>query len=541
MLKSIFITISTCLVVLFTLLQNAQSEGGGCEFNGGCGPITPPWQFPVDYKPADFVEPIQGMADSSSDSFNMRELVGTSINGMLEESCGGYCIVGFCAHLKLGFSLSKGAYYYTIISPRLEHALPDLIITSYDETGSEPLKEWRQTFGRVIGTANKSIGSLSGSPDGLQGGRSDPLEQGVHQTVSFKEVDIVGHPLAMLPGLVNEGKPPKLKKYKIPSYPKVTTFSPTKQSASTKKTLKETGIDFNPKDLKVPTLSDATSAVKSKMKKAIKSIELAGQLAAIKESAQTVKNIKEIINTALDITEATVRGSVYGNFISPRFRAPRLFCSTDVKPFQPYYLTFADAFWWRSGYPLTDGPISGTDHSKTIINPLSTDTLQKTSSVKEVLTKEVWGNLYPRDGSINQSHDAKTASVLAWRAMDALQTAVKSGHRVGVPLPKSGTSRKRDRWQMIYPQVKACQATPYYAQGSDLTIDSLLPSSKGGYAWNYYRTYDCCSNTSGKKIGEAELPKICLPLSNVLAGIDEDRAAYEQYLEDLKNQGGGDK
>ncbi len=234
-----------------------------------------------------------------------------------------------------------------------------------------------------------------------------------------------------------------------------------------------------------------------------------------------------------------VRGSVYGNFAKPRFRAPKLFCPTDVKAFQPYYLSFADSFWWRSGYPLTDGPISGTDHSKTIINPLSTDTLQKTKSVKEVLKKEIWGNLYPRDGSINQSHDAKTASVLAWRGMDVLHTAVKSGHRVGVKLPKGDTSRKNDRWQLIYPEVKNCRADPYYPQGKDLAIDSLLPSNKGAYAWNYYRTYDCCSNSSGKKIAEKKLPKICLPLSDVLAGIDQDRSAYEAWLAAQDNQNGG--
>jgi len=525
-----------CYIVLFTpVLFIDVAAKGGCSSGGdgdgtNCGPQAPPWLFNFDNSPENFLEPPAGMTDSSADTFNLKELIGTSINGMLEESCGGYCITGFCAHLKLGFSIRRGAYYYTIISPKLEHGLPELLVTSYNHNGDEPLKEWQKTFGKAIGAANKGVSNFTQYPDGLQGGRADPLEQGDHQTVSFKEVDIVGHPLAALPALINEGTKASFKNYKIPDFGAVRDFKKTKLSSSTKEDLDDAGLGFNAKSIKSPSLADAKSAIKKKTKKAIKSLDVAKKLEEIKTAAQTIKNIKKTVNTALTATEATVRGSVYGNFLRPRFRAPKLFCSTDVKPFQPYYLSFADSFWWRSGYPLTDGPISGTDHSGTIINPLSTDTLQKTSSVKQVLTKEIWGNLYPRDGSINQSHDAKTASVLAWRGMDVLHTAVRSGHRVGVKLPKGDTSRSRDRWQLIYPQVKNCRADPYYPQGSDLTIDSLLPSKAGAYAWNYYRTYDCCSNTSGTKIAEQDLVKICLPLSDVMAGIDEDRAAYEAWL-----------
>lgn len=513
-----------------------QNGGNGCGFNFN----RKPWLFNVDSSPSSFVEPPAGMADSNADSFNLKDLIGTSINGILEEDCGGYCITGFCAHLKVGFSLTKGLYYYTIISPRLEHALPDLLVTSYNNNGDEPLKEWQKTFGKVIGTANTGIASIIKYPDGLQGGRADPLEQGDHQTVSFKEVDIVGHPLAALPALINEGSKPAFRDYKIPNFGAVRDFTASPQTTTVKQARNEAGLGIDPSKIKAPTLANAKTEVKAKVKTAIQSLDVAKKLEEIKEAAQTIKNIKETINIALTSTEAVVRGSVYGNFLRPRFRAPRLFCPTDVKAFQPYYLSFADSFWWRSGYPLTDGPISGTDHSGTVINPLSMDTLQKVASVSDLATKEIWGNLYPRDGSINQSHDAKTGSVLAWRGMDVLHTAVKSGHRVGVPLPtRNATSRANDRWQLIYPEVKNCRADPYYPQGADLAIDSLLPSKKGAYAWNYYRTYDCCSNTSGSKIADQKLVKICLPLSDVLAGIDEDRDAYEAWLLAQQNQGGG--
>ncbi len=528
--------IALCAFVFQSSVVVAENDRGGD--GGGYIPLKPESWGTFSSDPSVFIEPSNGMSDSSAETFSLTELVGTSVNGMLEDDCGGYCIVGFCAHLKIGFSLSKGIYYYTIISPKIEHAMADLLVSSYDDEGGEPLQEWRDSAGRLIGATNDQIANTMNSPDGLQGGRSDPLEQGEHQTISFKEVDIIGHPLAMLPGLVNSGSSPSFTGYKIPDYQLGVSRKRKNPNNATLNGLSEGGMSFNPSELETSDINSATSLVKNSVAGAIQALNPAEKVDDLATAAQTIKNIRKVLSVMLTASETTVRGSVVGNFLSPRFRAPNLFCPTDVKAFQPYYLTFADSFWWRSGYPLTDGPISGTDHSSTVVNPFSTDTLQTTSGVAGLATNEIWGRLYPRDGTINQSHDAKTASVLAWRAMDVLHTAVKTGHRVGVTLPTSATSPK---WQLIFPEVKNCRADPYYPQGADLTIDSLMPSGHGGYAWNYYRTYNCCSNTSGRKLTEAPLPKICLPLSGVLAGIEEDRAAHVAYLEEKRRQEGQDQ
>jgi hypothetical protein len=520
-------------VVFFAFLGSTNLLAESDDFN--FGPPPNPLHFEVDTNPANFTEPSQ-MADSDSQTFKLKDLIGTSINGMLDEDCGGYCVTGVCAHWKWGFSLTKGAYIYTIISPRIQNTLPELLISAYDEVGEEPLKEWRDTFGAIVSTANTGAGSLLGLVGGLQGGRADPLMQGQHQTISFKEVDVIGHPLAILPDFINEGSSPTLSGYKVPEYGSDSKVEPAEVDSDTKDKLNDSGFGFDTSKIKIPTMDEVVNSIKQKLIAAIQAFEIIKQIDEVLSAVQTIKNIKEDVNTIMDGFEATsmtaIASSGWGNLARPRFRAPRLFCPTNIKPFQPYYLSFADAFWWRSGYPLTDGPISGTDHSKTIINPLSKDTLQKVNTNAEVLTKEIWGNMYPRDGSINQSHDAKTASVLAWRGLDVLKTAVKPGYRVGVELPHSIEGGK---WQMIFPQVKSCRADPYYSQGKDLKIDSLKPSGYGGYAWNYYKTYECCSNTSGHKIGELPLPKVCLSLGNIIAGIEEDRAAYEKYLEEQEN------
>jgi hypothetical protein len=207
-------------------------------------------------------------------------------------------------------------------------------------------------------------------------------------------------------------------------------------------------------------------------------------------------------NNAMTILETFTRGSIYGNLINPRFRATRLFCPSNVLPFQPYYLSYADALFWRTGFPITDGPISGANHSLTILNPLSNDTLGS--------GLEVWGHLYPREGTVNSNHDAKTASVAAWRGYDVMKTDAGKG-RIGVP-PPLGYDTGSETWQMIYPVERSCAATPYYPDDG-LGMDFMQTNEEGSYAWNVYHVYECCANTRGRKILEVPLPvPLCLEL-----------------------------
>ena len=90
-----------------------------------------------------------------------------------------------------------------------------------------------------------------------------------------------------------------------------------------------------------------------------------------------------------------------------------------------------------------------------------------------------------------------------------LHKDVRGGVRVGAKLPADYPLR--GKWQMIYPEVKACTDSPYYPD-EGAGIDFMQPNPNGSYAWNYYHTYSCCMNSKGKKILEIELPPaICLP------------------------------
>ena len=446
-----------------------------------------------------------GLSSSSGDSFNSVDLLATSIRGIFNNDCGGYCIVGACAHLVVRFTW-RGVRFYTIISPKLKHAFPDLLVSSYSHPGDEPLAEWNATFGSVMSTVATSLT--------VAGGRPDPTMLDQHQSGSFKEVDIIGHPLTILPSLVNRNG-------SVRSSASINSLSqPPAFSAPDLSGPESLGGDnedgFSDIDIKAIIQSSldgaagtAISLITNQYQAALLALQAVNIINDVQDMAEYFRSIATLLDTISAMTEVSARSTFYGNFVNPRFRSPRLFCPNTIKPLQPYYLSFADFFWWRSGFPVTDGPFSGDNHTTTILNPISSDTLPVDANPFNPMD-EVWGNMYPREGMLNQSHDAKTASVIAWRGMDVLQNSLP-GRRIGIPLPAPHVGNPK--WQMIYPEVKSCQSTPYYP--SSALNDFMSPNEHGSYAWNYYRTYSCCSNTRGHYLGSINFLPLCIPLGEI--------------------------
>ena len=432
--------------------------------------------------------------------FSTEYLLKSGIKGMFDSGCGGYCVVGVCAHLVIKISLS-GVEYYTIISPKLRHPVPDMVVSAYPHPGNEPWDEWRNTFGRTVSVVNRSlIARVLGTPDGLQGGRADQKDQDEHQSVSFKEVDVIGHPAALIPRIFQRSGinlKPTLSHYRVPS----ARFLPKPADAAAVDA-KAGKSEFNLSAMLNLSLTRTLQAVRDGLVAFLETADLIETIKRIVDLFTVIDKLMEFYNNVLRILEVMTRSTIYGSLINPRFEAPRLFCPSSVMPFQPYYLSYADALFWRTGFPITDGPISGADHSLTILNPFSTDILGKGMNQ--------WGHLYPRDGTVNTNHDAKAASVAAWRGLDVMKTdAGKS--RIGVVTPIGYTSGS-DRWQMIYPVERRCTTSPYYSDdGADKDFMSI--TEEGSYAWNYYHIYECCSNTRGTKILEVPLPApLCLEL-----------------------------
>ncbi len=634
------------LIIVFLLLGFSSSVYADCYGADGN------WVSIEDCPISTRADGLSGRNDSAT--FGLDDLVKTSIEGMFDSDCGDYCITGVCAHLVVGFNWRKGFYMYTIISPQLRTTVPDLLLASYNHTGDHPFDVWQNTVEKVIDTGNTSIiATLLNAGDGLQGGHGNPVEQNVHQSLSFKEVSIIGHPASILPDIIKTdgsiGDMPE-PNYQLPTIGSLSSdnladmyenaqtgvsdiYEEAKTGINDLMTAEGEGFDlssvyadiqtnisdaytgfttelsnsyqnavndaqqayqqartqigefdasqayeaaladarntydematqvsdaygematqvsdaydgiknatdgtdapppenennappdtpptnFNFADMYDDALAKVKQKIEGKLKTAMMALKGVETLAAIKRETEKIQELAEFYNDAMTIVETSWRGTVYGNAIKPRFRAPRIFCPTNTTPLQPYYLSYVDAFFWRSGYPITDGPISGSNHSSTILNPFSGDTLKPDPD-----GAEIWGHMYPREGAVNNNHDAKVGTVAAWRAMNVLVNNVKKGAggtRFGVELETGNTFDKdlrwkklnQSRWQMIYPEVKSCQASPAY-NITDITRDFIEPNVEfGSYAWNYYNTYACCSNDKGRYLGSVTFPSpICL-------------------------------
>lgn len=456
-----------------------------------------------------------GSANADEETFTTADIILPSIEGILAEDCGGYCIVGACAHINYRLTW-RGIRWYTIVSPKIRHAMPVLLVSSYTNPGEEPYAEWRASFGRVIAGVSGALG--------VAGGREDPRELDDHQSVSYKEVDVIGHPLASLPAMINSDDTSGADGSNLTrpgSFAAPNTGGRHAAPAGSGTGIDDINVDTLASSILGGSFGQGMSSIMARYDDALRALSAIDIVSDLQDAAQYFRAINDAMQAISTASEVSARSSIWVNLINPRFRVPRLLCPNKIKPLQPYYLSFADAFWWRAGYPVTDGPISGSDRSEIILNPVSTDTLPADANP---LTDEVWGHLYPRGGTINQPHDAKAASVIAWRGMDVLRHSVPTP-RVGVALPDGVSERQwsvdRDhpRWQMIFPEVKACQPTPHYPDPPDPGIDFMQPhvidgfdQSSGGYAWNYYRRYTCCSNTRGRLTVTLNFPvPLCIP------------------------------
>ncbi|MCF6256161.1 MAG: TraU family protein [Gammaproteobacteria bacterium] len=461
-----------------------------------------------------------GISRNASDSFTSVDMLATSIQGMLDPSCGGYCIIGVCSHLRVRFTW-KGIRIYTVISPKLRHPYPELLVSSYNHVGDEPFLEWRNSFGSIMGGVAASLG--------VAGGRPEPIMLDQHQAASFKEVDIIGHPLTIMPSLVDRnGSTNPFARDPVSSLREPSSFNSPDLSGPDTGDAEEDGLgSIDIKEMIRNTLSGvASTAMRTIMENyrlAMLALRAVNIVNDIVEMAEYFRSLAALMDNIVMIAEISARSTIWVNAIDPRFQSPRLFCPVNTKALQPYYLSFADFFWWRSGFPITDGPIGGDNHLLDILNPISADTLPVDATPVNPLS-EVWGRLYPRDGMLNQTHDAKTASVIAWRGMDVLHNSLP-GSRIGIPLPAPPREWQfvvdQPKWQMIYPEVKSCEDTPYYPSSS-LFTDFMAPNEFGGYAWNYYRTYTCCSNTRGRRLISIDFP---IPLCITLGQINDDASA----------------
>ncbi|EJX0634393.1 TIGR03756 family integrating conjugative element protein [Salmonella enterica] len=167
-------------------------------------------------------------------------------------------------------------------------------------------------------------------------------------------------------------------------------------------------------------------------------------------------------------------------------------CSSNVTPFQPYFLSTLDLLAWRSGVPEMLYPEALTPGLREVGQP-----------------GDLWGNVYPRAGALGQTHDYKTGAVIAQRTADIVTRAgqlhvylpLVSSSRPGYwpPDPVQEGKSGNHGWQMLAPQISTTCAIFPDRSITDTYADRL--SQDGGYAWALWRPYSCCQRRGQTFLG----------------------------------------
>lgn len=170
-------------------------------------------------------------------------------------------------------------------------------------------------------------------------------------------------------------------------------------------------------------------------------------------------------------------------------------CESQTTAYQPYFLSGLDFFAWRFGMPEMFYPEA--------ITP----------GMREVRANgDLWGNIFPRSGSLTQTHDYKASAVIAQRVADIVS---RSGQlHLYIPAARHGSegkwypkevkegNKKTHRWQMLSPKLS--QSCAIFPDGNAASAYGDKVSVPESYSWALWRPYACCKRRGQKFLGNTD-------------------------------------
>ncbi|GAB1660361.1 TPA: TIGR03756 family integrating conjugative element protein [Mannheimia haemolytica] len=170
-------------------------------------------------------------------------------------------------------------------------------------------------------------------------------------------------------------------------------------------------------------------------------------------------------------------------------------CESQTTPYMPYFLSALDYLAWNNNMPEMFYPEALAPNMRNVGT-----------------TTDIWGNLYPRSGSITQTHDYKASAVIAQRVGDIVS---RTGQlHVYYPVQKSGGKgkwypkeviegdKKTHRWQLLSPKMEqSCKVFPH---SGDWATHSDSFSNTENYSWALWRPYSCCKKQGQVFLGHVD-------------------------------------
>lgn len=169
-----------------------------------------------------------------------------------------------------------------------------------------------------------------------------------------------------------------------------------------------------------------------------------------------------------------------------------LVCEGGAEPFKPYFISTLDALAWRSGIPEMVYPEALIPGMRELGIP-----------------GDMWGNVYPRSGFANQTHDYKAAALMAQRSADIVTR--RNQPHVYFPLvrdardgywPPGGVEEGsgNHKWQHLSPNMsRSCVAWPDRSPAN--TYSDRLDDG-GDYVFALWQRYKCCQKRGDELLAD---------------------------------------
>ncbi|MCT4711351.1 TIGR03756 family integrating conjugative element protein [Enterobacteriaceae bacterium H11S18] len=169
---------------------------------------------------------------------------------------------------------------------------------------------------------------------------------------------------------------------------------------------------------------------------------------------------------------------------------PGYSCDTAATPLIPYFLSTLDALAWRTGVPESLYPEALIPGRREVGNQAAGN---------------MWGNVYPRGGFIQQTDDDKASAVVAQRVADIITRtgephvyqALTGQRRAGYwpPPPVTENDASTHTWQRLSPRLS--QSCAIFPDGSYPT------SANGNEAYALWQPYSCCKRRGQTFLGSS--------------------------------------
>lgn len=169
---------------------------------------------------------------------------------------------------------------------------------------------------------------------------------------------------------------------------------------------------------------------------------------------------------------------------------PGYSCETAATPFVPYFLSTLDALAWRTGVPESLYPEALIPGRREVGNQSAGN---------------MWGNVYPRSGFVQQTDGDKASAVVAQRVADIITRTGEPhvyqplvGHRrdgYWPPSPVLENDAGTHTWQRLSPRLS--QSCAIFPDGSHPA------ATDGSEAYALWQPYSCCKRRGQTFLGSS--------------------------------------